>query len=60
MCLLAHAFQLLCTGFCVGCQIFSYSASFGNVQISDLDFTDDAVIFEETLDILLGEPQGAE
>ena len=29
------------------------SASFGNVQISDLDFTDDAVIFVETLDILL-------
>ena len=29
-------------------------ASFGNVKISDLDFTDDAVIFVETLDILLG------
>ena len=29
-------------------------ASFGNVKISDLDFTDDAVIFAETFDILLG------
>ena len=28
-------------------------ASFGNVKISDLDFADDAVIFAETLDILL-------
>ena len=28
--------------------------SFGNVKISDLDFADDAVIFAETLDILLG------
>ena len=32
----------------------SCCASFGNVKISDLDFTDDAVIFAETLDILLG------
>ena len=31
----------------------SYGASFGNLKISDLDFTD-AVIFAETLDILLG------
>ena len=31
----------------------SCGASFGNVKISDLDFTDDAVIFAETLDILL-------
>ena len=29
-------------------------ASFGNVKISDLDFTDDAVIFAEILDIHLG------
>ena len=29
-------------------------SSFGNVKISDLDFVDDAVIFAETLDILLG------
>ena len=32
----------------------SCGASFGNVKISDLDFTDDAVIFAETIDILLG------
>ncbi len=32
----------------------SCGASFGNVKISDFDFTDDAVIFAETLDILLG------
>ena len=29
-------------------------ASYGNVKISDLDFADDAVIFAETPDILLG------
>ena len=32
----------------------SCGASCGNVKISDLDFADDAVIFAETLDILLG------
>ena len=32
----------------------SCGASFGNVKISDLDFADDALIFAETLDILLG------
>ena len=32
----------------------SCGASFGNVRISDLDFTDDAVIFTETLYILMG------
>ena len=32
----------------------SCGVSFGNVKISDLDFTDDADIFVETLDILLG------
>jgi len=32
----------------------SCGASFGNVKISDLDFADDAVVFAETLDILLG------
>ena len=32
----------------------SCGASFGNVKISDLDFTVDAVIFAETLDIFLG------
>ena len=29
-------------------------ALFGNVKISDLDFADDAVIFADTLDIVLG------
>ena len=38
----------------------SYDASFGNVNISDLDFVDDAVIFAETLNILLGGSRGAE
>ena len=28
--------------------------SFGNVKISNLDFADDAVVFAETLEILLG------
>ena len=32
----------------------SCGASIGNVKISVLDFTDDAVIFAETLDIFLG------
>ena len=32
----------------------SCGVSFGNVKISDLDLADDAVNFEETLDILLG------
>ena len=32
----------------------SCGALFGNVKISDVDFADDAVIFAETLDILLG------
>ena len=32
----------------------SCSASFENINISDLDFADETVIFAETLDILLG------
>ena len=32
----------------------SCDASFGNVNISHLDFTDDAVLFAESLDIPLG------
>ena len=32
----------------------SCGASFGNVKISDVDIADDAVIFAETVDILLG------
>ena len=32
----------------------SYGASFGNVKISVIDFADDAVIFANTLGIILG------
>ena len=32
----------------------SCGTSFGIVKISEVDFADDAVIFAETLDILLG------
>ena len=32
----------------------SCGASLGNVKISNLDFTDDAVIFADTLGILMG------
>ena len=50
-----HFSALVWTGFWGGCRRDqACSASFGNVKISDLDFTDDAVIFAETLDILLG------
>ena len=35
-------------------EISSCGALFGNVKISDLDFADDAVIFAETPNILLG------
>ena len=45
---------LVWTGSWGGCLRSSCGASFGNVKISDPDFADDAVIFAETLDILLG------
>jgi len=35
----------------------SCGALLGNVKISDLDFGYDAVIFADTLDILLGSPE---
>ena len=35
-------------------EILSCGVSFGRVKISDLNFADDAVIFAETLNILLG------
>ena len=35
----------------------SCGASFGNVKISDIDFTDYVVIFAETLDILMLAPE---
>ena len=55
MCTGPHTFQCL-YGLDSGRMLArsSCSASFGNVKISDLDFVDDAVIFVETLDILLG------
>ena len=46
--------ELVWIGFWGGCQRSSCSVSFGNVKFSDLYFTDDAVIFAETPDILLG------
>ena len=49
-----HFLALVWTGFWRGRQRSSCGASFGNVKISDLDFTDDAVVFAETPDILLG------
>ena len=55
MCTGPHTFQHL-YGFDSGeeSERSSCGASFGNVKISDLDFTDDAVIFAETVYILLG------
>ena len=55
MCTGPHTFQHL-YGLDSGEDIrrSSCGASFGNVKITDLDFADDAVIFAETLDILLG------
>ena len=52
-----HFSALAWTGFWGECQRSSCGASFGNVKISDLDFTDDAVIFAETP---FGGPRGAE
>ena len=50
-----HFSVLVWTGFWGGCQRDQAAMGmFGNVKISDLDFADDAVIFAETLDILLG------
>ena len=51
---LTHFSVLVCNYICPDNPGTSYSASFGNVKISDLDFADYAVIFVETLDILLG------
>ena len=58
-CVLAHILFSTCMDWILGRMlvISSCGASFGNVKISDLDFTDDAVIFANTLDILLGVPR---
>ena len=56
VCVLAHTLFSTCMDWILGrmSERSSCGASFGNVKISDLDFTDDAVIFPETLDIPLG------
>ena len=55
-CVLAPTFFSTCMDWILGrmSERSSCGAWFGNVKISDLDFADDAVIFAETLDILLG------
>ena len=55
-CVLAPTLFSTCLDWILGrmSEKSSCGASFGNVKISDLDFADDAVIFGETLDILLG------
>ena len=56
MCVLAPTLFSTCMDWILGrmSERSSRGASFWNVKISDLDFADDAVIFAETLDILLG------
>ena len=55
MCTAPHTFQHLYGLVLVRMsERSSCGASFGNVKISDLDLADDAAIFAETLDILLG------
>ena len=55
-CVLAPTLFKTCMDWILGrmSERSSCCASFGNVKISDLDFADDAGIFEKTLDILLG------
>ncbi len=55
-CILAPTLFSTCMDWILGrmSERSSCSALFGNVKISDLDITDDAIIFAETLDILLG------
>ena len=55
-CVLALTLFSTCMEWILGrmSDISSYGVSFGNVKISDVDFADDAAIFAETLDILLG------
>ena len=55
-CVLAPTLFSTCMGWILGrmSERSSCGASFGNVKISELDFADDAVIFAETPDILLG------
>ena len=55
-CVLAPTLFSTCMDWILGrtSERSSCVALFGNVKISDFDFTDDTVIFAETLDILLG------
>ena len=55
-CVLIHTLFSACMDWILGrmSERSSCGASFWNVKISDLDFVDDAVIFAETPDILLG------
>ena len=55
-CVLAPTLFSACINWILGrmSEGSSCGASFGNVKISDVDFADDAAIFAETLDILLG------
>jgi len=55
-CVLAPTLFSTCLAWLLGrmSERSSCGASFGNVKVSDLDFADDAVIFAESLDILLG------
>ena len=54
-CVLAPTLFSACMGWILGriLERSSCGASFGNVKISDLDFSDDVIIFAETRDILL-------
>ena len=56
MCTVAPTLLSACMDWILGkmSERSSCGALFGNVKISDLDFADYAVIFAETLDILLG------
>ena len=60
-CVLAPTLFSTCVDWILGrmSEISSCGASFGNVNISDLDFADDAFIFAETPDILLVGCRGA-
>ena len=55
-CVLAPILFSTCMDWILGSMLerSSCGALFGNVKISDLHFADDAVIFAESLDILLG------
>ena len=55
-CVLAPTLFIACMDWILGrmSERSSCGAWFGNVKISDLHFTDDAVIFMENLNILLG------